>query len=131
MCVFLRRKQLQYFFFSFSIVLLGVSIIASAAVFPYLDKYKSPRPISEVIRSRLPADSPVYVYKSTMADFNYYARRKQIQVIGDDFKLAPSPRETYLIINEKDLKQFKSDLRFNPVSEHQVGERKWYLLRLF
>ena len=45
-------------------------------------------------------------------------------------KLALSGREAYLIINAKDLEEVKSNVRFKIVTEHQVGERKWYLLRL-
>ena len=76
---------------------------------------------------------PVYVFQSTMADFNYYARRDQIPVVASKdevSKLTLSGREAYLIINDKDLQQIKSSVRFNVVTEHQVGEKKWYLLRL-
>jgi ribosomal protein L32E len=81
----------------------------------------------------LPADSQVYVFKSTMADFNYYAQREKIPVVGsaDEVKkLMSSGQEAYLIVNEKDLKKFKLDSMFNAVTEYQIGEKKWYLLRL-
>jgi len=133
MFIFLRRKQLEHLFFGFLAVLLGTSVILSAGVFPYLDEYKSPRPIGEVIRSRLAPDLPVYVFQSTMADFNYYSKRDQIPVVASKdevSKLTLSGREAYLIINDKDLQQIKSSVRFDVVTEHQVGEKKWYLLRL-
>jgi 4-amino-4-deoxy-L-arabinose transferase-like glycosyltransferase len=133
MFVFLRKKQLEYFLCSFFAVLLGASVIASTGVLPYLDKYKSPRSLGEVIKSRLSANLPVYVFLSTMADFNYYAQREQIPVVGSGdevSKLRLAGREAYLLINDKDLNQVKSKVGFNVVSEHQVGEKKWYLLRI-
>jgi 4-amino-4-deoxy-L-arabinose transferase-like glycosyltransferase len=133
MFVFLRRKQLEPFFFSFLAVLLGASLIASVSILPHVDNYKSPRALGEAVRSRLPADVPVYVFQSTMADFNYYSRRDQIPVVASKdevSKLTLSGREAYLIINDKDLQQIKSSVRFNVVTEHQVGEKKWYVVRL-
>jgi 4-amino-4-deoxy-L-arabinose transferase-like glycosyltransferase len=132
MFVFLRRQQMERFVFIFLAVWFGTFIVASAGVFPYLDRYKSPRPLGEFVRFRLPADSPVYVFKSTMADFNYYARKEKIPVIrsGDEVnKLAAVGREAYLIVNDKDLKQVKSSTKANVVTLHQVGEREWHLLR--
>ena len=76
---------------------------------------------------------PVYVFQSIMADFNYYSKRDQIPVVASKdhvSKLTLSGREAYLIINDKDLQQIKSSVRFNVVTEHQVGEKKWYVLRL-
>ena len=133
MFLFLRRKRLEPVLLSLLAVFLGTSLVVSTAVFPYLDKYKSPRPIGEFVRFHLAADSRVYVFKSTMADFNFYARRENIPVVhsADDLrKLTISGQEAYLIVNDKDLKQFKFDSMFNAVTEQQIGEKKWYLLRL-
>ena len=131
MFMFLRRKQLEHFFFGFLVVLLGVSVIAFTQVLPYLDQYKSPRPIGEVIRSRIPAHVPVYVFQSTMADFNYYARREQIPMVGSEDEVNTlSKGEAYLVINDKDFRETKFSVKSEIVSVHQVGEKKWYLLRL-
>ena len=129
----LRRGRMEAFFLSLLAVLLGTFLVAAVGVFPYLDAYKSPRPIAEYVRSRLPLGASVYVFKSTMADFNYYARRERIPVVdsADDVtKLSLSGRNRYLLVNGKDARQFKFDSRFNIVTEHQIGEKKWYLLRL-
>jgi len=134
MFVFLRGRQLERFFFSLLAVLFGMSVIASAGVLPYLNKYKSPRPIGEVIRSSLLQNSPVYIFQSTMADFNYYARREQIPVVDSEDQLnnvTLSEGVAYLIINDKDLKQAKFSMKSEIVSVHQVGEKKWYLLKIF
>jgi hypothetical protein len=111
--------------------LLGASVIASAGVLPYLDKYKSPRSVGAAVRSRLSAEVPLYVFQSTMADFNYYARREQIPVVASAEDLRKlSGSGAHLIISDKDLKQNKLNVGFKVVSEHQVGEKKWYLIEL-
>jgi 4-amino-4-deoxy-L-arabinose transferase-like glycosyltransferase len=129
--VFLRRKQVGNFVYSFLAVLLGVSFIASVGVLPYLDKYKSPRPIGEFVKFRLSKNSPVYVFRSTMADFNYYAGRGQMPVVAsaDEVnRLTASTKETYLIIDAKDLKQAAISASYKVITEHKVGDKKWYIL---
>ena len=129
----LQRKRFEALLFSMFALWLGTSLVASVGVLPYLDGYKSPRPLGEFIRSHVTAESPVYVFKSTMADFNYYARRETIPVVDsvdDVTRLTLPGRSSYLLANDKDLKQFNLDARFKVVAEHQIGGRKWYLLRL-
>lgn len=135
LCMFLslQRKWFEALLFSMLALWLGTSLVASVGILPYLDGYKSPRPLGEFIRFHLTAESPVYVFKSTMADFNYYARRETIPVVNsvDDVTRFTLPgRNSYLLVDDKDLKQFEFDARFNVVTEHQIGEKKWYLLRL-
>jgi 4-amino-4-deoxy-L-arabinose transferase-like glycosyltransferase len=133
MFVCLRRRQVAVVFISFAALLLGLSLVGSAGVLPYLDTFKSPRPIAEFVRFHLPKSQPVYVFKSTMVDFNYYARRDEIPVVASEdevAKLAHSGREAYLIINDKDLKRFRLGTKFKIVTESRVGERRWYLLDL-
>jgi 4-amino-4-deoxy-L-arabinose transferase-like glycosyltransferase len=129
--VLLRRKQLGIFIYTYLAVLLGVSIVASVGVLPYLDKYKSPRPIGEFVRFRLSKDSPVYVFDSNMADFNYYAGREQIPVVASAEavdQLTASSQEAYLIIDAQDLKQTAFSASYKVISEHKVGNKKWYIL---
>jgi hypothetical protein len=124
---------MEWFIFSLLTVLLGTFVIVSVGVFPYLDKYKSPRPLGEFVRSRLPAESPVYVFKSTMADFNYYAGREEIPVIKSEDevrKMAATGREIYLLISDRDLKQLKATTGANFVTDDDIGGRKWYLVKI-
>lgn len=133
MFLFLRRKEMANVFVGFTALLLGLSLVASVGVLPYLDTFKSPRSMAEFVRFHLPESQPVYVFKSTMADFNYYARRDEIPVVASESevaKLAQSGREAYLIINDKDLKRFRLGTKFKIVTERGVGARKWYLLDL-
>lgn len=89
--------------------------------------------MGEFIMGHIPMEAPLYIFRSTMSDFNYYARREAIPVINsrDEIeKLFLQNRGAYLLINEKDLKQLNLEQKPNVVTEKQVGERKWYLIRL-
>jgi 4-amino-4-deoxy-L-arabinose transferase-like glycosyltransferase len=134
MLLVLKKEALQLFLWSCVGVLVATSLVSSIAVLPYLDKYKSPRPLGEFIRNHVPESLPVYIFQSTMSDFNYYARRDIIPVVlfEDGIgKMTKSSSPVYLIINDKDLNEIK---RFREnrdiVTEQRIGERTWYLLRV-
>ena len=134
MIVSLKRQALDFFLWSFIALLMGVSLVGAVGILPYLDKYKSPRAVGEFVRNHVPESMPVYIFQSTMSDFNYYSRRDNIPVVSSEdgiAKLAASDSQAYLLISEKDLKEVKR-LKENRdiVTEERVGERKWYLLRL-
>jgi 4-amino-4-deoxy-L-arabinose transferase-like glycosyltransferase len=134
MLVSLKRKKLALFFWSFVALFVGVSLVMSVAVLPYFDQHKSPRAVGEFVRNHVPDSIPVYIFQSTMSDFNYYAGRASIPVISSEeeiAKLSASHAQAYLLINDKDLKEVKR-LKDNRevVIERRVGDRKWYLLRL-
>jgi len=67
-----------------------------------------------------------------MSDFNYYAQREKIPVIGSTVELAKLREvnaQWYLLINDKDLNDVGPRQNYDIVTEQRVGERKWYLLR--
>jgi 4-amino-4-deoxy-L-arabinose transferase-like glycosyltransferase len=133
MLIYLRRKKLENFFRSLFGVLIAIYFVSAIGILPYLDNYKSPRAIGEYVRDHIGEESPVYVFQSTMADFNYYARREQIPVItsGEEAaRIAATGQTAYLLVNDKDLKRLKLGINFTVVSRRQVGERKWSLLKL-
>ena len=123
-------------FFCFSVLMTTVIVVAALAgigVLPYLDKYKSPRPIAEFIKARVPADVPVYIYQSTMADFNFYSGRERIPVVGSAQEiesLQKRDREAYLLINEKDLSEIAVNRSQQVAMQQRIGDRTWYLLKL-
>ena len=130
----LWKQSLLFFFRSFIALLLGLSIVSAVGILPYLDKYKSPRTVGEFIKERVPQSAPVYIFQSTMSDFNYYARRERMPIVTSEealAKLAGSETEIYLLIHDKDLQQVtllkqKGDI----ITEQRVGGRKWYLIRM-
>ena len=130
----LWRRVVNSFFWSFISLILAVSVISSVRILPYLDKYKSPRAIGEFVRTHVPESIPVYIFQSTMSDFNYYSRRIDIPVIASEdeiVKISKSNRPAYLLISDKDLKTVKLfQSARDVVTEGRVGEKKWYLIRL-
>jgi 4-amino-4-deoxy-L-arabinose transferase-like glycosyltransferase len=130
----LRKQNFILYFSSLVSLLLGLSITSSVRVLPYLDKYKSPRNVGEFVKEHVPESVPVYIFQSTMSDFNYYARRECIPVVASEkvlAELAGSRAETYLLIHDKDLKQVKVlEQTGDIITEQRVGERKWYLIRV-
>ena len=69
-----------------------------------------PRAVGEFVRNHVPDSIPVYMFQSTMSDFNYYAGRATIPVISSEeeiAKLSTSHAQAYLLINDKDLKEVK------------------------
>ncbi len=131
MFLFLRRQRFESVLLCLLGILLGTFLIASIAVFPYLDKYKSPRSVGEFVRLKLPSDARVYVLNSTMADFNYYARRETIPVVNsvdDARKLTLPGQPAYLVADSKELKRLEPTAEV--VTVQQIGEKKWYLLRI-
>ena len=102
----LLRRLVNLFIWSFISLILAVSVISSVRIFPYLDKYKSPRAIGEFVRTHVPETIPVYIFQSTMSDFNYYSRRIDIPVIASEdeiVKINKSNRPAYLLISDKEL----------------------------
>src|SRR5439155_165639 len=78
MMVFLGQRIMHSFLASFIALLVGASLVSSLGVLPYLDRYKSPRPVGEFVKNHASPAAPVYVFQSTMSDFNYYAQRERL-----------------------------------------------------
>ena len=132
MIVFLGQRIMHSFLASFIALLVGASLVGSLGVLPYLDRYKSPRPVGEFVKNHASPAAPVYVFQSTMSDFNYYAQREKIPVIGSKVELAKlreANAQLYLLIKDKDLNDVGPRQNYDIVTEQRVGERKWYLLR--
>ena len=51
------------------------AVTASLWFLPYLDRFKSPRPLALAVNAKVPSDVPVYIYADTMNDYNFYTRR--------------------------------------------------------
>ena len=132
MMVFLGQRIMHSFLGSFIALLVGASLVSSLGVLPYLDRYKSPRPVGEFVKNHASSAASVYVFQSTMSDFNYYAQREKIPVVGSKVeltKLREANAQLYLLIKDKDLNDVGPRQNYDIVTEQRVGERKWYLRR--
>ncbi len=133
MFIFLRHKQVLRFCYTLLAILVGAGTIVGVGVLPHLNQYKSPRPLGDYVRWQLPAASQVYVYQSTMADFNYYARRERIAVVESESELGALPATSaasYLLINNKDLPEIDITAPRQIVADYRIGDRKWHIVKL-
>jgi 4-amino-4-deoxy-L-arabinose transferase-like glycosyltransferase len=133
MILLLGRKKLELFFLVLIAVFASAIWISDVGLLPYLDRYKSPRAMGEFIQNKISAKAPVYIYRDTMSDFNYYARRETIPVlrsVEDIEQVFLKGQEAYLLISERHLNEFPLGRPQTIVTERQLGETKWYLARL-
>ena len=116
------------------IATMTAGVVSSAVWFlPFLEQYKSPRPVAAEIKRYVAPAEAVYIYADTMNDFNFYAGREILPVIPSPSELgelrARDPN-AYLLIKERDMQR----VAFNPppeiVARRGTVGRMWYLLRL-
>lgn len=127
--VMLRRGNILAFFWALSATLSISYILISLLVYPYVDNYKSPRPLAEFILHNISPQEPVYIFKSTMDDFNYYSKRDLIRVITS-VEEAQELKSGFILVRERDLRKIDPEKSRKIVAEGQPGEKKWYLIAL-
>jgi len=129
----LKRHEVGPFVWALSFQIATTFVCVSVFIFPYLNKYNSPRPVAELIRKIVPPAEPVYVFRRTMNDFNFYSVRDVMPIlstVAEVEKLLSRRSNAYLLVSNEDRKDpwFKDKGRV--VTENKVGERKWSLVRL-
>jgi hypothetical protein len=116
---------------SFS-MLMGV-LTASVWLVPFIDQFKSPRPLALKVKSRIPPAAPLFIYADTMNDYNFYMERAVIPVV-------PSPAELqrlmlqeqsgYILIKQKDFHRSQMIPNDRIVVKEGAEGRTWYLVAL-
>ncbi len=125
-----RRLPWQVFWSTTLTMLLGV-IAASSWILPYLDQFKSPRPFSRAVNSKVPSNVPLYVYADTMNDFNFYTEREVIPVISPrngKLQLVSQTRPGFLLMRNRDLRGLRPVPMDKILLTQSVGGKTWYLL---
>ena len=86
---------------------MTASILAAALwIFPYLERFKSPRPFSLAVKKIVPASAPLYVYADTMNDFNYYTggeRMPMLASLAAVGTLIAKGENGFMLIKDRDL----------------------------
>jgi 4-amino-4-deoxy-L-arabinose transferase-like glycosyltransferase len=101
-------------------------------VFPYLERFKSPRPFALEINRFVPVTAPLYIYADTMHDFNYYAGREKIPVVNSPSalkNLRAGPQPAFLLIKERDLSRLATLPRSWVIASDRKGRTPWHLVR--
>jgi 4-amino-4-deoxy-L-arabinose transferase-like glycosyltransferase len=129
---FAWRHQLWPFFWSVAATMTVGVMAAAIWIMPYLDRYKSPRPLSLAINRIASPDTPLYIYADTMNDHNFYMKRDVIPVIparrgGEQLAALQSG---FLLIRDRDFDRLDRSLKGNILLEQPVGGKNWYLVAL-
>jgi hypothetical protein len=107
-------------------------LAASLSVFPYLERFKSPRFFSAEVKRIVSPQTPLFIYADTMNDFNFYLERETIPILPSpaavDALLAKG-QHGYILVKERDLKRVASWSRNRIVlTAENGGSAIWHLL---
>lgn len=130
---FILRRYAMKTFFAITGMMALIVIAASIFIFPYLEKFKSPRPFSLTIKRLVPPQTPLYVFADTMNDFNYYTGRAVIPVLtsNEEVKIVSrQPLGGYLIVKNRDIKTLETLASKKVVAAQTVGSTVWKLIDL-
>ena len=108
-------------------------IVATVSLLPFIDRFKSPRPVAMEIARRLTAATPLFIYADTMNDYNFYTAREIIPVIpfgADLAKLRAENSTGYLLIKAKDLRDLGTEIKDAIEIDRRAAGRAWYLVPL-
>jgi len=109
------------------------AVTASLWFLPYLDRFKSPRPLALAVNAKVPSDVPVYIYADTMNDYNFYTRREIIPVLSSrpgGHASALVNQAGYLLIRDRDLQRIQPLPDEKVLFSQSIGGKTWYLVSL-
>lgn len=102
-------------------------------VFPYLENFKSRRPLSAEIRKVVPDSAPLYIYADAMHDFNFYLQREVVAVLSSPSEienLLRAKRTSYVLVKNRDLKRLNRIARQWVVLTGSTGSTTWNLVEV-
>lgn len=127
----LRRSPAAVFWITVLTLSLGM-VYASLWIFPYLDRYKSPKPFALQVKKIVAPEAPLSIYADTMNDFNFYTEREVIPIVpsaAEAKKISAEGRRGYMLVRERDFERLGLDAA-GAVATGQVGGKRWYLVAL-
>jgi len=130
---FLWRRPLWQLFLATALMMAVSGLAASVWVLPYLDRFKSPRPLALAINAKVPPDVPVYIYADTMNDYNFYTRREIIPVLSSrpgGQTPALGNRSGFLLIRDRNLQKLQPLPDEKVLFSQSIGGKTWYLVSL-
>jgi 4-amino-4-deoxy-L-arabinose transferase-like glycosyltransferase len=130
---FIWRRSPVMTFVAVAFSMLLSALTASAWLLPFIDQFKSPRPLALKVKSTIPPAAPLFIYADTMNDYNFYMQREVLVVVptlAELEKLMRQEKSGYMLIKQKDLDRLPSMLRGRIVLKEDVEGRNWYLIAL-
>lgn len=130
---FTWRQLPEMAFMATTFSMLIAVITASIWLVPFIDQFKSPRPLALKVKSRVPPVMPLFIYADTMNDYNFYLEREVIPVIPTQAGLQTLMRREqsgYMLIKQKDLERSQLIPGDRIVLKEGSEGRIWYLVAL-
>lgn len=81
------------------------------SIFPYLERFKSPRIFAAKVQEIVSPASPLFIYADAMHDFNYYLEREVIPILlspGDVDGLLARGEHGYIMVTDRNLRRVPS-----------------------
>jgi len=130
---FIRQRRPTATLAAVSGMMTATLLAAALWIFPYLERFKSPRHFALQVRKLVPVAAPLYIYADTMNDFNYYLERAVIPILSSpeavDALLARK-QNGYMLVKERDLKRVPSLSREWIIASDADSTSTWYLIAL-
>ena len=132
---FLFHKRWLPAYVASAVTMAGIFVTLYGWIFPSFNPLISPKSIGMSIQRIVPAGSPLWIYKDTMTDINFYAGRERIPILSTKTDLENRMKEIgtgYLLIKERDRRELERSLpyRVELMAEGAPKGKRWRLLRL-
>ena len=127
-----KRRHLQAVT-AVALLMVALTVSGSLWILPYVNQFKSRRSSSLEINRIVPPAAPLYIYADTMNDFNFYTEREVISVLsspGDLADVLRQPKNSYLLIKERDFKSLPMSGSGEVVVRDSIGSTTWNLISL-
>jgi hypothetical protein len=109
------------------------TISASQWIFPYMERFKSPRSFSMEVKKIVSPTAALYIYADTMNDFNYYMARETIPILSSPESvdaLLAGGKTSYMLVKERDFKRLPQLPQQKIVASDAKGSTTWYLVEI-
>jgi 4-amino-4-deoxy-L-arabinose transferase-like glycosyltransferase len=118
-----------------ALTMAGTMIMLYGWIFPLVNPLVSPKLIGKAIHRIVPPDDPLWIYKDTMNDINFYAARERIPVLREVGELEEKIKargKGYMLIRERDHRKLNDSLpyRTQVLAEGAQRGKKWKLLSI-
>lgn len=130
---FTKARRMLYGFFTLFLWITSVYITANISVYEKVNPYKSPKPISEKIKSLTATGKPWVYYGSIRGVYVYYADSFAIHIdehkVDDLAALKDKHKEMIILTRKRDADDVNRALKkVNVISEHKIGDTQMVIL---
>lgn len=114
---------------------MGLSMVSvQGSIVPIIDRHKSPRVFAAEIEKHVAPGAPLYIYRDSMNDFNFYLAREEMPILSRPEEVVELGRErpgAYLLARERRLVERVANSRpsWRVLARGKVGGKEWVLLR--